>query len=89
MGFNIRTCTDINECEEINNKPFEIKRCTDENLYPVNTEIIELEPEPVIEPISEEVEIQETEQQPNIFIGLGIVVAFVILGAIIGKKISN
>ena len=34
-GFNIRQCTDLNGCQDTQNKPIEIKRCTDDNLYPV------------------------------------------------------
>jgi len=83
VGYNTRSCEDHSLCADTESKPIEIKRCTDDDSYvPENVVVETVAPEPVIaEP---ELIMTET-SEPNLFIGLGIIAFFIIVGIIIGR----
>jgi len=94
VGYMTRNCQDNNNCGGQN--PQEIKKCDDDAAYEPENEVIADVPEPEIISEDEEPQAEADEQsqmpivdgKPNLWIGLGIIALFIIIGIIIGRIIK-
>jgi hypothetical protein len=77
MGFMVRTCTESAECAPPTEKPIEIKRCDDPLEYPVEPVAATgmLSAEPVV--------------RPNPYIGIAIMLGFIVFGAVVGRMLRH
>jgi len=96
MGFNTRTCNDEYYCPVPTDKPKEIKRCYDDNDYlPGEPEVVaavNIHDDSMVHANNTAIETDTSEahsDKPNIYVGLGIIAVFIIIGLLIGFTFKN
>jgi len=101
LGYRTRSCRDVNNCDNYDELPREVKRCDDPEGYtPINLEMEDIaEPEKIeatpdqtsFEDMPADVTaIERTDvPSPNIFIGMIIIAAFAVAGILVGRKLRN